>query len=138
MSALTDNYERFGVVSLEEGLDILRTAFATKRRRSLILGQDVNTHSLRLRTFVTKGTVCPHCGAKATHFALERNWHSPKTFRYHLNLWGFNAEGEEILFTHDHVIPKARGGADELENTQTMCGPCNWKKQHSLEEELQR
>ena len=30
--------------------------------------------------------------------------------------------------TRDHVIPRARGGADVWENVATACGPCNVRK----------
>ncbi|MGY6696094.1 MAG: HNH endonuclease [Roseinatronobacter sp.] len=28
----------------------------------------------------------------------------------------------------DHIVPKAKGGADTLENTQSICGPCHKAK----------
>lgn len=31
----------------------------------------------------------------------------------------------------DHVIPRARGGGDELENLVASCGPCNREKHSS-------
>ena len=34
----------------------------------------------------------------------------------------------KIPLTIDHVIPKARGGADKWENLVTACRPCNQKK----------
>lgn len=46
---------------------------------------------------------------------------------YHLNLWGVK-DGEEVLFTHDHVLARGLGGKDNLDNTQTMCCYCNWEK----------
>ena len=35
--------------------------------------------------------------------------------------------GEDNLFAlqHDHVTPRTKGGEDEPENYQTLCGPCN-------------
>jgi 5-methylcytosine-specific restriction endonuclease McrA len=37
--------------------------------------------------------------------------------------------------TADHVIPRSRGGCNELENLQTLCITCNFKKDNKLEEE---
>lgn len=128
-------YERYAAIPLEEGLALLREAFANRLRRCDIEGQSVNTHSLRLRTFAMKGGTCMHCGLKATHFALERMVRAVHP-RYHLNLWGIDANGDEVLFTHDHIVPRSRGGLDVLENAQPMCGPCNWRKKNRLEEEL--
>jgi hypothetical protein len=33
----------------------------------------------------------------------------------------------------DHVVPVARGGADDMENLQTLCVPCNRGKRDSLQ-----
>jgi hypothetical protein len=33
-----------------------------------------------------------------------------------------------VLFTHDHTLARGLGGADAIENTTTMCSPCNQKK----------
>jgi 5-methylcytosine-specific restriction enzyme A len=30
--------------------------------------------------------------------------------------------------TVDHILPRARGGTDALDNLQAMCGPCNYAK----------
>ena len=101
-----------------------------KRKNTVnIDGQEIYLLSDRYITFFTKGYECPCCGLKATHFALEK---SGKAKRYHLNLYG-SFEGKEILFTKDHIIPKSRGGKDELSNYQTMCLKCNNKKGASVD-----
>lgn len=38
----------------------------------------------------------------------------------------------------DHIVPLARGGADELWNLQTLCRRCNLHKGVRLESEIQR
>lgn len=35
--------------------------------------------------------------------------------------------------TKDHIIPKSKGGKDELNNYQTMCVICNVKKGNKIE-----
>lgn len=91
--------------------------------------QEIYLLSDRYLTFFTKGYECPCCGLKATHFALEK---SGKAKRYHLNLYG-SFEGKEILFTKDHIVPKSKGGKDELSNYQTMCLKCNGMKGASVD-----
>lgn len=84
--------------------------------------------SLRLRTFAEKGTTCSVCGLPASHFAIERHNHVSQSSSYHLNLWGIDQEGKEILFTHDHTLARALGGKDSMTNTTTMCFDCNMRK----------
>ena len=91
--------------------------------------QEIYLLSDRYLTFFTKGYECPCCGLKATHFALEK---SGKAKRYHLNLYG-SFEGKEVLFTKDHIVPKSKGGKDELSNYQTMCLKCNGMKGASVD-----
>lgn len=88
-------------------------------------GDLIHGNSHRYQTFFTKGTKCICCGLEAKFFAKEKI--SGNT-RYHLNLYGIDETGEEILFTKDHIIPKSKGGKDCISNYQTMCVVCNMKK----------
>lgn len=102
--------------------------FDTSTVKIGVNGQVVNSTSLRLRTFLEKGTKCFCCGLEATHFAVERDLATAsRNGGYHLNLWGVK-DGEEVLFTHDHILARALGGKDQIENTQTACCYCNWEK----------
>lgn len=118
-------YERWGIVSLED-------VFKEKGEAAIFLGQPVHLKSLRIRTFFKKGIICSSCGLIASYFAIERGRVKDpakrKDTRYHLNLYGINKDGNEILFTHDHTIPRIQGGKDDLSNTTTMCCVCNSAK----------
>jgi len=85
-------------------------------------GDMIKPWSLRYLTFILKGTTCCHCKLEATHFYKER---AHKNDLYHLNLYGINKKGEEILFTKDHQNPKSKGGSNKVKNFLTMCHPCN-------------
>lgn len=80
--------------------------------------------SSRLILFKEKGIRCVTCDLEATHFVLE----AVGKERPHLNLYALCEQGREILFTKDHIHPKARGGRDEMGNYQPMCEPCNGRK----------
>lgn len=94
--------------------------------------QNVKMTSVRLRTFARKGIACVRCGCRGVFFAMEK---SKGQGRYHLNLYGYNREGNEILFTKDHILPKSKGGRDSLRNMQTMCQPCNCRKGNTVEKQ---
>ncbi len=131
--AAMQKYVRVGRAELEPTLEALKTAFETRQRRSVVDGIEVNTKSIRLKTFVYKGVCCAGCGLKASFFAFEYGATRPEGSRPHLNLWGVDAAGEEVLFTQDHIRPLAKGGQDHLGNSQTMCGPCNWAKKDTYD-----
>lgn len=122
-------YDRFDVLPLHDVLPVLGG-----QENYAFLGQVVGTSSLRLLTFKEKGHVCVQCGIEGTHFAIERNYSERGTNKpYHINLYATKPDGTEVLMTCDHIHPKSLGGKNELANTQTMCGPCNWKKGSKVE-----
>jgi len=73
-----------------------------------------------------KGVKCATCGIEGIYFYKERGGIRDKIF--HVNLYGVNDEGEEVLMTKDHIKPKSKGGMDHIDNMQTMCYICNSKK----------
>src|ERR1700712_2632225 len=120
-------YERIGTLSLEEVFPYIEEHLSDPRKiRIKIKKYFVSVQSLRLRTFLKSGVQCPCCSNKASFFAIERNYGSQGG--YHLNLYGIDKKNKEILFTHDHIIARALGGEDNISNSRTMCGPCNWEK----------
>lgn len=92
-------------------------------------GDIIKGNSQRYQLFFTKGTKCVCCGIEGKYFAKEKRI---KDKSYHLNLYGIDDNGQEVLITKDHIIPKSKGGKDELENYQTMCIRCNERKGNKL------
>lgn len=124
-------YTRLATYSLEEILPYI----TAKEKTKIKLGEySPNCCSLRLQTFkrdIEKGLdYCPKCGIKVSFFALEYQFKCNP----HLNLYGLNNEGEEILMTRDHIIPLSKGGPDTLDNLQIMCYDCNIEKGANIEE----
>jgi len=99
------------------------------RPERLYNGKAVKMDSLRYQTFAKKGTICVFCGIEATFFALEKHIRTNNgSDRWHLNLYACDEKGNEILFTKDHIKPRARGGEHSLDNLQPSCYPCNNQK----------
>lgn len=127
---VNQKYERLMTVDIDEVINIIVAHKENSKphnydKRVLFKGEKVKLSSLRLQTFAYKGTVCSDCGLHARFFAIER---TQIASRYHINMWGINSEGKEVLFTHDHTLARALGGADDISNTTTMCSFCNHTK----------
>ena len=95
-------------------------------------GHLVKMTSMRYRLFKEKGTNCAKCGLLGVYFSLERHSNDKDGTKLHFNLYGVNSAGETIMFTKDHIAPKAKGGSNALDNLQTMCTWCNSKKADNL------
>ena len=78
--------------------------------------------------FIHKGINCVDYGLKAEYYWIEKHRISNSEFSVHANLYGIDKNGEEVLFTKDHIHPKSKGGKDHIDNYQTMCSPCNCRK----------
>ena len=125
------HYERIGTVGIAEVLDLIRSPAG----KTPVLGKWVGVSSLRLQTFAREDRPCcsnPECIIQATHFAVERSWRDDPGQRakqaWHLNLYGRDQYGQEVLFTHDHTLARGLGGPDDASNTTTMCLRCNTRK----------
>lgn len=86
----------------------------------------VKITSDRYRLF-KKNRKCVSCGLEGTRMFLERHTSAVEDGQAHFNLYG-EEDGKLILMTKDHIKAKAFGGADALENYQTMCSVCNGLK----------
>lgn len=119
-------YVRKGVLPAEDVLPLICVPPQTKTHRKLF-GVRVKMTSARLRLFATKGIRCIACGLEGKYFALEKH-QKADTEKYHLNLYGKNCYGEEVMLTQDHVVPKSKGGSNDLSNLQVLCEHCNVRK----------
>jgi hypothetical protein len=130
-------YIRLGVFNINEVLDYVGPY------NKDYLGKKIKMGSHRYELFKEKGVVCVNCGLKGEFFALEKQkqpnlengMELPDNDRYHFNLYGYNENGEEIMLTKDHIIPRSKGGKNTLDNYQTMCSVCNWNKGNTYNEQ---
>lgn len=82
------------------------------------------SRSLRYRTF-KQSLMCVGCGRIGNVLILEQ---PPNAISPHMNLYARDLDGFDMLMTKDHIVPKSKGGLDELHNMQTMCEKCNSRK----------
>ena len=129
-----NRYIRHGIAKLEEVIPAVLTNWSSPshlRKKLLLQGYKVGTGSLRLVTFAKAykdGKICcVECGLEASFFSIDSFQALTEKPSIHLNLYGIR-NGQEVLFTHDHILARALGGIDDLSNTQVMCSPCNNKK----------
>lgn len=100
-----------------------------KKTKVDFYGDVIKANSHRYQTFYYKGCTCVKCGLKASYF--EKNKMSNEKV-YHLNLYGIDEDGNEVLFTKDHILPKSKGGKNYITNYQTMCSKCNKEKSSDM------
>jgi len=117
-----------GKVPIEVVFKAMDIAAKEREKYMVVNGSEVTAKSSRYVLFKTKGTTCVTCALEASYFRLER---FPNDARYHLNLYGVDHTGAEVLFTKDHIRAKANGGKNTQKNYQTMCSPCNHMKADS-------
>lgn len=122
--------ERIAIFSNVKG--ILNSLSTETERYIDFFGYRLKTQSDRYDCFRTSGIVCKECGLEAEYLALEK---FPCNESYHFNLYGTDSNGEEMLFTKDHIIPKSKGGANHISNYRTLCALCNFTKGDQLLED---
>lgn len=125
-------YIRHATVEIDEVLPHIKFFWGARREKAVLhCGYAVGVTSLRMKTFYQQsssksGIHCKACGLKARYFAVE-SFSGSLLPSAHANLYGVHGD-TEVLFTQDHVLPRARGGKDNLNNSQVMCQPCNSRK----------
>lgn len=122
--------ERKGVFKPDEVYEVVKDVLFNRLKTKVMFhGEQIKGNSKRYQVFFTKGMKCVACGVEGKFFAMEKNQNDVS---YHLNLYGIK-DGKEILMTKDHIIPRSKGGSNDISNLQCMCVYCNKKKGNHYE-----
>lgn len=105
-------------------LSIINEIYVSPNKIVQIEGHNVRTKDDRYLNFIKNGFKCVRCGLKGQYVKLECNSRNG----YHLNVYGVDENGIEVLLTKDHIYPKSKGGLDNIKNYQVLCEVCNGKK----------
>ena len=119
---------RLAIIGIDEVLPhVVARGNNGQKRRKLFAGYEINIVSRKLATFAYKGIICNFCGLRGEYFAIEQILHQQDLIP-HLNLYGIDKDGDEVLLTSDHIIPLNKGGKNCMDNRQTLCKICNESK----------
>lgn len=89
---------------------------------------EVRMNSERYHVFKSN-PYCVACGLQGTRMLLDKN---PGDLTPHFNFYAVEND-RLVLMTKDHILPKSKGGNDELSNYSTCCAICNnLKGDHDL------
>ena len=125
-------YNRHAVVSIDEVIRAVINQWVNldPGKAKMSTGHRIGVTSLRMKTFgraaILGNMCCVGCGLEPKFFSIE-SFARGKEQPPHANMYG-QIDGKDILFTHDHILARSLGGADNLKNSQVMCSPCNSKK----------
>jgi hypothetical protein len=97
----------------------------------------VSANSSRLKC-LRRNPICVACGKEGVLWILESQIHNGVLQPAHLNLYAIvpqqNGKDGLTLMTQDHIYPRSKGGRSSQDNLQTMCAPCNRRKDNKIEE----
>lgn len=104
-------------------LSIINYVYNSPGKIVNVKGYKIFSKDDRYLNFIVNGTKCAKCGLEGRYCKLESRGRGP-----HLNVYGIDEQGEEVILTKDHIYPKSKGGLNCINNYQVLCSKCNREK----------
>ena len=108
-------------------------SFIRKGQKRIDIG-GLNVSIRRMECFAVHGTLCVKCKQRTGNVILVEEWPNGQI---HVDLYHRDENGNKVLMNIDHILPKSRGGKNDITNYQPMCQPCNSKKGNKMTEDQQ-
>lgn len=117
----------YASTQIKPGETIPGTLYTYVREKSLEGLEGFKDHR-RLKVFYHKGTKCVHpdCVCTGTRLIAGRDIRGNIHWDVYTN--------DFVMLTVDHIVPRAKGGGEELENKQPMCRYHNERKADKMPE----
>lgn len=115
--------ERIDTFTIEQVQEWVNNPHYFKRGKSYVKINGIKISLRRTSPMLSIGVVCKHCGKIGTKFCLEKTLSGS----YHLDLFS----DDDTMMTIDHIIPRSKGGENDVSNYQCLCYTCNYKKGNS-------
>lgn len=126
------NQHQFAIVKATEFLSMYKQAKQRGDKSMTVLGHTVKMKSHTVKLFDEKGITCVSCGVTGVIAVVES---AGTNHGKHCNIYGVNSAGKLVSMTKDHIIPKSKGGKNELSNHQVMCQKCRSQKSNKMQKE---
>ena len=113
----------FKQLTLDEGFEVL----AKPKNERLVNGRAVSPASgkslFQAMRSKDQPLKCWECGIEGSCFIVNK--HANEELRSPVIDLFAERDGNFVLMTRDHIIPRSYGGVDDVENLRIGCSPCN-------------